>query len=88
MSYSYRDRKVKKREIKNLWIVRINAACRESGLKYSRFIKGLIQANVSINRKILADLAVHSPESFDRLVQLAKKNLPEPIVKKSSAKSN
>ena len=88
MSYSYRDRKVKKREIKNLWIVRINAACRESGLKYSRFIKGLIQANVSINRKILADLAVHSPESFDRLVQLAKKNLPEPVVKKSSAKSN
>ncbi len=75
MSYSYRDRRVKKREIKNLWIVRINAACRESGLAYSRFIKGLILANVTVNRKQLADLAVNSPEVFDRLVSLAKEKV-------------
>lgn len=72
MVYSYRDRKVKKREIKNLWIIRINAACRESGIMYSRFIKGLSTANIQINRKMLAELAVNSPEVFDRLVQMVK----------------
>lgn len=72
MVYAYRDRKVKKREIKNLWIIRINAACRESGMMYSRFIKGLALANIRINRKMLADLAVNSPQVFDRLVQTAK----------------
>ena len=87
MVYSYRDRKVKKREIKNLWIIRINAACRESGMMYSRFIKGLSLANIPINRKILADLAVQSPEVFDRLVQLAKEALPAPALAKSPAKS-
>ena len=76
MVYSYRDRKVKKREIKNLWVIRINAACRESGMMYSRFIKGLSLANIPINRKMLADLAVNSPEAFDRLVQTAKEMGP------------
>lgn len=76
MTYAYRDRKVKKREIKNLWIIRINAACRESGIMYSRFIKGLSLANIQINRKTLADLAVKSPEVFDRLVQTAKEAQP------------
>ena len=75
MSYAYRDRKVKKREIKNLWIIRINAACRESGIMYSRFIKGLGLANVTIDRKQLADLAVRSPEVFDQLVKLAKEKM-------------
>ena len=77
MVYAYRDRKVKKREIKNLWIIRINAACRESGIMYSRFIKGLSTANIQINRMILADLAVRSPEIFDRLVQTAKEAVPK-----------
>lgn len=72
MTYAYRDRKVKKREIKNVWIIRINAACRESGMMYSRFMKGLSAANIQINRKMLADLAVNSPAVFDRLVQTAK----------------
>ena len=76
MAYAYRDRKVKKREIKNLWIIRINAACRESGIMYSRFIKGLSAANIQINRKMLADLAVKSPTVFDRLVQAAKEMVP------------
>ncbi len=76
MVYSYRDRKVKKREIKNVWIIRINAACRESGIMYSRFIKGLSAANIQINRKMLADLAVKSPEVFGRLVQMVKEARP------------
>ncbi len=85
MVYAYRDRRVKKREIKNLWVIRINAACRESGLKYSRFIKGLLLAKVSINRKLLADLAVNAPAVFDRLVQLAKEHISEPAAVKSSS---
>ena len=72
MTYAYRDRRTKKREIKNLWVIRINAACREEGLPYSRFIKGLTDAKIKINRKLLADLAVHSPDSFKKLVQVAK----------------
>ena len=69
--YAYRDRKVKKGEFKRLWITRINAACRESGIQYSRFIHGLANAKVEINRKMLADLAVHSPEIFKELVKVA-----------------
>ena len=73
MSYSFRDRKVKKRDFRSLWILRINAACRELGLSYSRFMAGLKTAGVQINRKMLAELAVSSPESFQALVALAKK---------------
>ncbi len=75
MSYAYRDRRTKKRGIKNLWIIRINAACRESGIPYSRFVRGLSLANVALDRKMLADLAVHSPDSFASLVQLAKEKI-------------
>ena len=69
--YAYRDRKVKKGEFKRLWIVRINAACRESGIAYSRFINGLANAKVEINRKMLADLAIYSPDAFKQLVKIA-----------------
>lgn len=75
MVYSYRDRRVKKREMKKLWIIRINAACRSHGMMYSRFIKGLINAKVGIDRKILSEIAIHSPETFKKLVELAKTNL-------------
>jgi len=75
MVYSYRDRKVKKREIKSLWIIRLNAACRASGMAYSRFINGLSKANVKIDRKILAELAVKSPDAFNELVKLAQSHL-------------
>ena len=85
MVYSYRDRRVKKREIKNLWIIRLNAACRESGIMYSRFIKGLSSANIGINRKVLADIAINSPEVFDRLVVLAKEKNSSLPAKKVSA---
>ncbi len=74
MVYAYRDRKVKKREFRNLWIIRINAACRETGLSYSRFIKGLNNANITINRKMLAELAVSEPEAFQKLVKVAQEN--------------
>jgi len=68
MQYSYRDRKNRKREFRALWIQRINAAVREHGLTYSRFISGLAQAGIEIDRKVLADLAVHEPEAFKALV--------------------
>jgi large subunit ribosomal protein L20 len=71
--YAYRDRKVKKREFRRLWIARINAACRASGITYSRFIYGLNKAKVKLDRKILADLAVRDSAAFQKLVDLIKK---------------
>ena len=63
-AYAYRDRKVRKREFRRLWIVRINAAARENGLSYSRLIGGLNKAGIHLDRKILADMAVHDPAGF------------------------
>lgn len=73
--YSYRDRKQKKRTFRRLWIVRINAGVREYGLSYSRFINGLLKANIQLDRKIMADMAVSDKESFAILVEQAKKAL-------------
>jgi large subunit ribosomal protein L20 len=75
--YAYRDRKVRKREFRKLWILRINAAARECGLSYSRFMDGLKRADISLDRKILADLAVRSKEDFAKLAELAKAKLPQ-----------
>ena len=75
MYYSYRDRKQKKRSYRNLWIARINAACRGENLSYSKFLKGLGKAKVDLNRKVLADLAVHDKKAFGKLVELAKSNI-------------
>ena len=75
MAFAYRDRKARTREIRSLWIIRINAACREAGLSYSRFIKGLIKAQVKVDRKMLAELAVNSRETFNQLVSVAQKAL-------------
>jgi len=72
MVYAFRDRKARKREFRRLWITRINAACHESGISYSRFIKGLNDAKISINRKVIADLAVQAPTVFKKLVKIAK----------------
>ena len=72
MQYSYRDRRVKKREFRNLWITRINAAVRPHGLNYSGFINKLTQNNISLNRKVLADLAVQDPETFNQIVNSVK----------------
>lgn len=76
LAYAYRDRRVKKREFRKLWISRINAAARNNGLSYSRFVSGLRKAGVEVNRKVLADLAVNDQESFGQLVALAKENQP------------
>lgn len=73
--YAYRDRKVKKREFRRLWIARINAAARINGISYSRLICGLTKAGVSIDRKMMADLAVNDAAAFTQLVEIAKKNI-------------
>ena len=70
--YAYRDRRQKKREFRKLWIVRINAACRENEISYSRFINGLSKAGVTVNRKMLAEIAIDSPKAFTDLVVIAK----------------
>ena len=72
-NYAYRDRRNKKRDFRKLWITRINAACHQNDISYSRFIDGLKKANVSLNRKVLADMAVREPAAFAELVSVAKK---------------
>ncbi len=74
LAYAYRDRKQRKRDFRKLWIARINAAARAGGLSYSRFINGLKKADVQINRKVLAELAVNDKETFARLVEMAREN--------------
>ena len=73
--YAYRDRRQKKRQFRQLWIARINAASRECGLAYSRFMNGLKKAGVELNRKMLSEMAIHDPASFNALVETAKKAL-------------
>lgn len=75
LSYAYRDRKVKKREFRSLWITRISAGCRAEGISYSRFINGLKRANVQMNRKALSNLAIEDREAFRSLVEKAKSAL-------------
>jgi large subunit ribosomal protein L20 len=72
LAYAYRDRKVRKRDFRRLWIMRINAAARANGLSYNQFIAGLKAADVELDRKILADLAVHDPDKFGEIVAQAK----------------
>ena len=71
LTYAYRDRRQRKRQFHRLWIARINAATREHGLSYSKFIAGLKRAKVEVDRKILAELAVSEPQAFSELVKLA-----------------
>ena len=73
--YAFRDRRVKKRVFRSLWIVRINAAARECGLSYSRFMNGLSKAEIEIDRKVLADLAIHDMTAFGQLAEKAKQAL-------------
>jgi large subunit ribosomal protein L20 len=75
MQYAYRDRKVRKRNFRSLWIQRINAAVREHGLTYGRFIDGLNKAGIEIDRKVLSDMAIHEPQAFEALVGKAKEAL-------------
>lgn len=72
LCYAYRDRRARKRDFRRLWITRINAGARQGGLTYSRFIQGLKKAQIALDRKILADLAVTDPGAFSHLVQQAR----------------
>lgn len=73
--YAYRDRRNRKRDFRRLWITRINAATRLNGLSYSRFIHGLKLANIQVDRKVLADIAIHDPATFTKLTEMAKAEL-------------
>lgn len=77
LAYAFRDRRVRKRDFRALWIARINAAARREGLSYSRLIAGLKKSGVVVNRKTLAELAVHDQAAFGRLLTLAKSSLGE-----------
>jgi large subunit ribosomal protein L20 len=76
--FAYRDRRQRKRIFRRLWILRINAACRQRGLRYSQLIAGLQRAKVEIDRKMLSELAINDPAAFDQVVSLAREHLPEP----------
>ena len=72
---AYRDRRKRKRDFRRLWITRINAACRLQGISYSRFMNGLAQSKVSLNRKSLAEMAIHDPNAFNSLVSLVRETV-------------
>jgi large subunit ribosomal protein L20 len=85
MTYAYRDRKDRKGQFRRLWIQRINAAARANGMTYNRFIQGLKAAEIEVDRRMLAELAVNDAEAFAALVKLAKDALPEPGSAKGEA---
>jgi large subunit ribosomal protein L20 len=76
--FAYRDRRARKREFRRLWIIRINAACRMRGLRYSEFMHGLQLAMIALDRKALSEIAIHDPATFDKLVSIAREKLPKP----------
>ena len=84
--YAFRDRKQKKRDFRKLWITRINAACRENEISYSRFIEGLTKAGVEVNRKMLAEIAINDKEAFANLVKVAKEGKKFPAEKVETKK--
>ena len=74
-TYAFRDRKAKKREYRRIWIVRINAACRMRGMRYSEFMHGLQLSHIALDRKSLSEIAIHDPAAFDKLVEIVKATL-------------
>jgi large subunit ribosomal protein L20 len=88
LQYAYRDRRARKGDFRRLWIQRINAAARINGLSYSRLIAGLRHADITVDRKVLADLAVTDPDAFAQLVSAAKAALPPTLVPTSSSGSD
>ncbi len=74
-AYAFRDRRVRKRDFRKLWIIRINAASRERGLRYSEFINGLKKARIELDRKMLSEMAIHDPAAFDSVVEKAREAL-------------
>jgi len=88
LMYSYRDRRARKGDFRRLWIQRINAAARQDGMTYNRFIQGLKAAGVEVDRKILADLAVNDNAAFVTLVEVAKANVPTPSAPANAEKAS
>ena len=86
LSYAYRDRRQKKRDFRKLWITRINAACRQNEISYSRFINGLMKAGIEVNRKMLSEIAINDPKTFTELVKAAKAGLEGKAIKEVSVK--
>ncbi len=86
--YAFRDRKQKKRDFRKLWITRINAACRQNDISYSRFIEGLTKAGVEVNRKMLSEIAINDPKSFSELVKVAKDGKAGKVVKATEVTGN
>ena len=84
--YAFRDRKQKKRDFRKLWITRINAACRENKISYSRFIEGLTKAGVEVNRKMLSEIAINDSKAFTELVNVAKDGLNGKVTKQEVVK--
>jgi large subunit ribosomal protein L20 len=80
--YGYKGRRLKKRDFRSLWIVRISAACKSNGLSYSKFMNGLVKAGIELNRKVLADIAVADASAFTALVEKAKAALPAVVAPK------
>ena len=86
-AYAYRDRKQNKRNFRKLWITRINAACRENEISYSKFINGLAKANIEINRKMLSEIAIDNPTYFAELVKISKDALDGKVIKAAKAEA-
>ena len=80
LQYEYRDRRLRKRDFRKLWITRINAAARLNGLSYSQFMHGLKLAGINLNRKVLADMAITDPEGFSKLAEMSKQALEQKVV--------
>ena len=86
LKYAYRDRRQNKREMRKLWITRINAACRNNDISYSKFINGLNKAEITINRKMLSEIAIADPKAFTNLVKIAKDAISGKVTKKEEKK--
>lgn len=87
LTYAYRDRRQKKRDFRKLWITRINAACRENNISYSKFINGLSKAGVVINRKMLSEIAIDNPAAFTEIVKIAEAGLAGKVVAQKEVKA-
>ncbi len=85
--FAFRDRRVKKRQFRRLWIVRINAACRMRGMRYGEFIHGLQLALIALDRKSLSEIAIHDPDTFTKLVEIAREHNPAPDPEKQRAEA-
>jgi len=79
LRFSYEHRRARARDLRSLWVTRINAACRENGILYSRFIKGLKEAKIELNRKMLAEIALNDPKTFAQIVAIAEKAVPAKV---------